>query len=503
MIRRALLSALLLVLLLALPVDAPGQVIEIRTDEDDAAVTLVRTILQEGAYTLLARDTVLPETSRLGDVVVLDARVAVEGRIDGRVAIIGGDLFVRPGARVAGPIGVISGGAYPSGLAEVGTILETDPRLLVTREREAGQEIIVLTRRPGPGPLRIPAPFGLALPTYDRVDGLNLRWRSALATAGDTAAVTLSGTIGYAFERQRPNGALELRVRPAHRTLIALRASRATRTVDGWIRGDLENSLAALIGRSDARNYFESDEVGLAISRTPPPPLIAGEGFVIPSALIRASRDRSVAAGDPWSLRSSDTPWRPNPEIDDGTLVSLSARLDAGWRGAFSRFSGGIVAEWAPGLAGDFEFAQLRAAARWSMLAILDHRLEINGYAQLSIGSDPAPRQRWSFVGGSGTLPTFEMGSIRGDHVVFIESWYDVPLRPLRLPVVGIPTVRFAHAAGTAWVTGEPTPRFEQNVGAGVRLLGFDVMVRVDPTRDPLDPVVSFGTRLPSAALGF
>ena len=499
--RFALLIGLLL--LFCLPAGASGQVIEIRTDEEDAAVTLVRTVLEDGSYTLLDRDTVLPEASRLGDVVVLDARVAVEGRIDGRVAIIGGDFFVRPGATVAGPIGVVGGGAYSSGLAEVGPIRETDLRLLIGREREPGREIVVLTRRPGPGPLRIPAPFGFALPTYDRVDGLTLRWRSALATAGDTSTVSLRGTIGYAFERRRPNGALEFRIRPAYRTLIALRASRATHTVDGWIRGDLENSLAALIGRSDARNYFESDEVGLALSRTPPPALIAGEGYIIPSALIRASRDRSVAAGDPWSLRDADTPWRPNPEIDDGTLVSLSARLDAGWRGPFSRLSGGIVGEWAPGIGGDIEFAQFRSSARWSMRAIRDHYLEINGYAQLSIGSDPAPRQRWSFVGGSGTLPTFEMGSIRGDQVLFIESMYEIPVRLLQLPVVGIPTLRFAHAAGTAWATGEPMPRLEQNLGAGVRLLAIDVMVRVDPTRDTLDPVVSIGTRLPSAALGF
>ncbi len=493
---------LLFLALLSAPVAAHAQTVEIEGGEGDAAVALAHAILTENTYTLLARDTVLPAASRLGDVVVVGARVAVEGRIDGRVAVLGGDFFIRPGAFVTGPIAVIGGGAYPSGLAEIGEILELHPRYSVAREQTADGVVVTITAPEGPGILRIPMPFGVALPTYDRVDGLSLRWRGALASPGDTSAISLHGTAGYAFERRRPQGALELRVRPTYRTLIALRASRATRTMDAWIRGDLENSLAALAGRSDARNYFESDELALAFSRTPPPALVQGEGFVIPSFLIRASQDRSLPAGEPWSLLDRDRAWRPNPAIDDGTLASVSARLDGGWRGVAARFSAGAVAEWAPGV-GDFEFAQLRASGQWWMLALRDHQLEIQGYGQIPLGGGVTPRQRWSFVGGPGTLPVLPMGSIRGDHVVYLRSTYQIPLRAIQLPVVGAPILRLSHAAGTAWVTGESRPPLEQNLAAGLRLLAFDVMVNVDPTRDSLDPTVSFSVQLPFGTGGF
>src|SRR5690606_14082923 len=126
-------------------------------------------------------------------------------------------------------------------------------------------------------------------------------------------------------------------------------------------------------------------------------------------------------------------------------LISVMASALAGWQGASARFDGAIAVEYAPEGIGDFEFAQATATVDWSSSALWDHELSVNGFTSLPFGGNPAPRQRWSYMGGSGTLPTFPHAAMRGDHVVFVESAYLIPITPLRLPIVGIPLLRFEH----------------------------------------------------------
>ena len=466
-------------------------------DLDHPSADLLREILQRGEYQVLRRDTVLPADFRAsGDLVVLRADVRLEGAVEGSIAVIEGGLFVRPGARIAGRVVTVGGGFYGSGLATVGEVLDVPLRARVNVETVDDVITVSLLAPPGPPPIRLTGLLGFGAPTYDRVDGLTVRWGTAAHLAGDSLATTARAVVAYHTERGALGGvaALEHPLRP--QLWLQLEAARRTATNERWIRGDLENSLATAALRSDARDYYRSDEASLTLERRPQRPLITGEGHVLPRLTLRASRDRSVAESDPWAL-FGDEPWRENPPIDEGTLASLVAGAAAEWNGATAAFLGDVAVEWAPEALGDFAFAQVVASGRWDVLALWTHRIELFVHTRQTLGGDPAPRQRWSFIGGSGTLPTRDIAALRGDRLAFVESAYAIPLSRVSLPLVGSPDLRLEHAVGSAWITGTDSPRWEQALGAGLDFGLLKGMLFVDPAEGTPSPTLHLSAALP------
>lgn len=489
----------LLQLLAALLVAAPlsAQTIQVVGGEGDRAVDGFRSLLERGTYRVIDRDTTLGADSFIsGDLVIVDARVAMEGRIAGSVAVVGGELFIRPSATVEGEV-LDLWDVYPSGLATIGPVTRVHSAIDVDVAWREEVFEVTLTRPAGPGLIRPLPAYGIALPSFDRVNGLTVGWGLELGLGGDTATVSLLGKATYATARERPGGSVELRVRPSGNSYVALRASRASRTRDRWIRGDFPNSASAFVLRSDVRNYFESDEVELTVGMVPPPPLIQGEMFIAPRVGLRASEDRSLPAENPWTLFRRDEPWRANPAIDDGRIQAVFAGASAGWRGVTARFSGDAEMEWAPGGAGDFEFAQLRAGADWSMAPWPTHRIDARAQLLMTVSGVP-PAQRWSMVGGPGILPTLEPGSMRGDQVFFVETAYTLPIGGIVLPLVGPPSVRVEYAAGAAWQTTESRPGFVQNLGLGVEVGFVRAVLYVDPAERPRRAELSLGVITPA-----
>jgi hypothetical protein len=479
-----------------------GQALILEGDTLDPAAALIERILRDDDYLYLERDTVLgPGADLPGDLLVVGARVSLEGRIAGAVGVIEGDFFVRPSGIVGGPIAVIGfGGVYPSGRAHVGETLHLDPRIEVTLRRDGPTSYLRLRPPPARRTLRLPDLYGLGVPTYDRVDGLSIPWRGQAGLGGgDTARVTLNAGATFRTARSRVDPAASIEYRPVPRSLVTLAAGRRTRTTESWIRGDLANTITALGVASDVRDYFRSDEVSLTVARTPPPPLILGEWFVAPLLSARISRDRSLEATRPWSLVGGGDDWRVNPFIDEGTLASLVAGARFGWRGAASELSGAVATEWAPSGIGDFAFAQASTKSQLWMRALWDHQLRITAYLLHPLGANEAPLQRWSFVGGPGTLPTFDTGRFRGDRVVSVNSVYFAPVPGVHLPLAGQPAIRIEHAFGMAWRTGDPRPPLEQNLGVGIQIVLFNAMLFIDPAERPRRLVASFGARLPAS----
>lgn len=494
LIRFAALTSLL-ALACAVPATTSAQAPTVEGAERDPAVVIVRQILDGGDYLYVDRDTTLGPETVVRNLVIRDARVALEGRVEGGVAVLGADFFMRPRSFVGGAIAVIGGGAYPSQRAQTGPIIELDRRVSIAVDVAGPVPRIILTPPPRPGVIRFPTFFGVGLPTYDRVDGLSMRWSGGLGFGGDTATVALLGMAAYRVERREIHGGVSLLYRPTPRVYLSARASRATRTNENWVRGDFVNSAAAVVFRSDARDYFESDEAAVAVGVAPPPPLIPGEGFVAPRLLVRISRDRSLPAGDPWTLLDRDEPWRPNPLVDDGILASLALAADMGWRGPTTRFFGTAGIEWSPGRVGDFEFAQVTASASWWNRAIFSHDLFVEGHLRFPIGGQDVPRQRWSFVGGPGTLPALPVALMRGDHVLFLSSAYVAPVPLYRFRILGWPALRLEHAVGGAWRSGDARPLLAQNVGAGLQFRIFHAMIHVDPSARPLQPAYGVGAQ--------
>jgi hypothetical protein len=92
------------------------------------------------------------------------------------------------------------------------------------------------------------------------------------------------------------------------------------------------------------------------------------------------------------------------------------------------------------------------------------------------------PSQRYVYIGGSGTISTMEMLAQGGDHLLFVDSRYSIPLTRPRLPLLGAPVVTLRHVLGSAGVGG--LPDLEQNIALRVTLAILRFEVVVDPARD-------------------
>lgn len=490
----AVLLALLALLALAPPLRAQEREVTVRGDDRSRAVQLARALVARGGYVLIDQDTTLPAYFRApAGLVVVDAEVRLEGVVDGGVAVLGGHLYLRPRSRVGGPIAVVDGGVYPSALAEYEEIFEsrisTDVDVLpVPGGPPPGADWLAVTIDPPPYPARItlvPRPF----PSYDRVNGATLSagLRLRLTRAYDDPP-TVDAWVSYRTGREDFGGGVVADVPLDASVHLVGEVSRASRTNDAWIRGDLFNSVSALAVGADYRDYYESDLARLLVERQPAQALLAGESWIGPRLGVLVSRDRSLAAlEEPWALTGRDELRRPNPGIEDGTVVSAVAGAAVQSAGRSSFFTGDLVVERGLEGAGDFGFTQLVGEGRWETTAFQTHELWVYFRGMGTLGDDAAPRQRDGILGGAGTLPTLEIGELRGDRLFFVSSSYSAPVPYVEVPFLGQPYLELTHATGTAWATGTPMPRWVQNVGAGLRSGLVRGLVVIDP-EEPGDP---------------
>lgn len=455
-------------------------------------------ILERGQYRVLDRDTVLPPTfSEPGDLIIADAEVRLGGQVAGDVAVVNGELFIRAGARIGGTVAVVGGEVYPSRLASTGALVRLDPRARVTTERRSGTQpgivTYALTVEPPPAPPRfvLPGTFGFALPTYDRVDGARVVVGAQYRLTGDTLTGPAADVFAsYRSARGRLGGGVQVALPLDSTTQVAARLERATFTNERWIRGDLFNSALALLFGVDERNYYESDRLTVRAVRTFNPEVQAGLRFA-PSAFVLASRDRSLAAGAPWSLTGTGLA-RTNPEVDDGVVVSGGVGTLVRYRGRFATFEGeGGVEQGVPGI-GDHAFTHALAAGLFRTPVLWGHRASVQFRVLQPVGGD-VPRQRWSFVGGPGTLPFVGTGGMWGDNLRFVQSAYEIPLPWITFRYVGSPDFQLTHTAGAAWPTGTAEPHWEQDVGIGLRFFPGHISVRFDPAAERLRPRLGLG----------
>ncbi|MBA4156376.1 MAG: hypothetical protein H0X65_02750 [Gemmatimonadetes bacterium] len=456
----------------------------------ERATRILHEILARGRYEVISRDTVLPAAHLSpGDLLVYDADVRLEGRVEGSVAVVNGAFFIRPGAHVAGPIAVIGGGAYPSALAESGEIVELPANRAVTAELR--DDTVFVRIRPPPAGARVvlPGAFGVRRFSYDRVNALSVAWGPEWRITGREAGAAAGAWASYHTARRSIGGGATLRVPIS--TSLGLQGSvaRSTATNDAWIRSDLASTLEVLVLGRDVRNYYETDRAELTLARRPAAPMIDGAYEIRPYITLHGSRDSSLDSRAPWALPGRAGLERPNPAIADGTLVSLVAGSTGAWRGSDSRLTGEMrVEQTLP--AGDFSFTQWSLRGGWEMAALWGHRIFVSAHALGTVGDEAAPPQRWSHVGGLGTIPTLPAATLRGDQLIFIESVYEVPLPFVSVPVAGSPTLRLVHATGTAWQTGTAAPAWEQSLGAGIQLSVVRTHLWVDPAVQGLRPAL-------------
>jgi hypothetical protein len=493
MTANALKRLLLPILLLAVvPAAAAAQTVEVRGRGDVDNDAFLRRLLESGEYTLIARDTLLGRNDTIrGTALVADATLRLEGTITGDLVIVDANVFVRPTARVLGGIRNIGGGLYSSELASVGASIESHPNAPYRVDR-TGDALVIrgLSRQSA---LVLYGIKGVQMPTYDRVDGLTIGVNAGLLLprVADIEPI-VRGRVEYRTERSEFTGGAELAAM-RRRTEVAVGAERTTVTNERWIRSDLSNSISSILRGKDRRDYYAADRAYVEARR------LLENGARVTNAFLRLQAEDAepLAAGDPWSLFGEFRD--DNIQVSDTRTTSVIAGGNTLWTlpRHVVEIAGAVEAAFDL-LDGDHTFNRYEIDAEWAMAALGNHTLSLETHAQGPLpGTDALPLQRWSFVGGAGTLPTFGDAEFRGDRVLFAETTYSIPLpRRLQLRLLGRPHFDLLHMAGMAW-SHEQSRAFEQNVGARLRFNVIYFRIVTDPERFSDAAKFSVGVQFP------
>jgi hypothetical protein len=436
----------------------------------------------------LPRDSVFPRT-----VIIIGADATVASTVEGDVIVVGGDLFLHPGGLISGHAIAIGGGVYNSTLAlvEGERIAFRDLTFVVTRD--SGTVLLdyrALGDEPAPG-VMLWGLYGLGLPGYTRVDGLSIP--IGVAAEWDEPAIDALATITYRSHLGAADPRLRIGLRLDRRTRIELSAGRATLTNDDWIRGDALNSLLTVAIGRDARNYYRADRADLAVAR-----LWETESAEY-APFISASIERAWSVGPlpgstsaPWAVMGRDEVVdgmrRPNPPVLRGRISSARVGVRALWEEqgleAAIRLGGEIPFQ----TPGDSRWQQLTLDTEVEFPTFGSHRLAVAAHVVTTFG-DAAPPQRFAYLGGSGTLPTFDLLSFGGDELVFGEGRYIIPVERITVPYLGSPRVELRYMIGSAGV--RTLPALEQNLGLRLALMPL----KLDWTLEPIsgDSEVSVG----------
>lgn len=329
-----------------------------------------------------------------------------------------------------------------------------------------------------------PGLFGLRLPSYDRSDGVSVPFGPRLALPDDR--VVLDALATYRSNLGLVDPSFRGTVVVSHHLSVRALAERATLTNDDWSASDFTNSVGALIGGADGRNYFRADraEATLEWHGERPDETAGATAYV-------GTRDEFSHSIGPDS-GSSHSVWslfdpadrggilRPNPSVATGHIASGIAGLSGHWAspaGVVAAAKLGVEVPWtSPDGA---PFAQITGDASLAFRAFFDHEFTLFAHALATDGAT-APPQRFSYVGGTYTLPTLALLPEGGDQLVWVESMYLIPFHALALPYIGAPSIGIRYAIGGAGV--HSLPDLTQNVGLRLQLF----ILRVDGLIDPM-----------------
>lgn len=364
-------------------------------------------------------------------------------------------------------------------------------------------------------PISLPLGVGLRIPSYDRVNGVTLPWGPKLEM-GD-GRVDVDALVSYRSNLGQWDPSLEGTLRPTDQNEITFFAGRGTFTNDKWIRSDLTNSVVAFFAGTDARNYYRANRANARFTRT-----LSGRTFTLgPFIEFNTERDWSTGSlaptRSPWSVfgRTGNQKMRRfNPRVAKGTITSLlggsglefvsggvEGNLDATVERTLRTDLTADCAGAPPGyvcLQPEDSFTQTTIDGRISFPTFGAQTLALRAHAVITGGPGIAPAQRFSYLGGTGTLPTVNLLALGGDHLFFMDADYMIPIERIQIPVLGSPFVAIHYATGNAGLDRIPTLIQNIGVGAGIGMLRADYSIDPAHNRSIFSrrSAVSFGINL-------
>ena len=459
---------LLSLLSLLLPAAGRAQAVVLRDAGAGQGAGIVRTVLA-GPHAVRAGSAKLelPRDSTVTtSLLVLGRPTYLASKVQGDVVVVGADLFLRPGAEVSGRAVAIGGTVAETTLGRVAGGVESLRDETYAVESVGGGYALDYRslRVEESDPLfQLAGLKGVKTPKYDRVNGLSLPVGVVLQFREH--ALELEPYATYRSRLGVVDGALEVRTRESAPFRVVARVARDTRTNDAWIKGDLINSVTSFLAGSDTRNYFRAD---------------LGEGRVIrsierpaysfaPYLGGRYEKTRPITAvGNVWSLfgrRDSLKMARPNPLVERGNIGSALAGAEFRTVGVVQSSVNLDVEQGFP--SGASTFSQVTLDGSVKLPTFRTHILQLHAHA-VGTSRAAAPRARYAYLGGGGTLRTLDLLEQGGTSLVYVESRYLVPIERIMLPYVGPPMLSIRDAFGAAGVGS--LPPFQHEIGAGIAL---------------------------------
>jgi hypothetical protein len=377
-----------------------------------------------------------------GDVAVLNGPVTIAGRIEGSLVAINADVRFAPGASVTQQLIVVGGGVAGKDSAHIEGEIRQQPELLryhitgdhLEAEREPQYDDSWWRRHNVRHDFRRGSAytdfFFVASRAYNRVEGLSFvvgprfqrfpSWGKINVEA--FGVVRTAGPVKWGNETLGHDARAEAQFGKPVGVLVGARAFDVVEPTESWQMGNGEVGLSTVLLHRDFRDYY-GRHGGEAYVR-----LQGGSDADLTVSLSDEQwgdrRDR-----DPWTLTRSDEVWRPNPQMDVGSMHLLTTRLRvdtrdgegslwSGWYlvGEVEEGAGHLVRLGSPiSLIGAFAplapepvnyaraFLDVRRYNRISPDAALNVRVALGGW----LSGDPLPTQRRLALGGPGTLPGY------------------------------------------------------------------------------------------------
>jgi hypothetical protein len=460
----------------SLRIRAPGPTVAEQIVEQTLSHRYI--VRHEQYNTRLFRDSVFDTT-----VVVLNSDATVASTVHGDVVVINGDLFLQPGARIDGRAVAIGGGVYDSQQAKVGgEKLSFRDVHFDTARTSTGIDLVYRVPPPPQDTIRtfaLPGLFGFRMPLYDRVDGLSVPWGPRISLA-DTQLV-IDPTLTYRSNLGAYDPAVSVRADLTRGWSATAYGGRTTLSNDRWIQSDLANSISTFGVGSDYRNYWRSTRFEGRLQHQ----WLFTDGDLQLSGGARTEDDWSAHAGGPWSFFNRNDSLhmrRPNPGVERGRLSSALFGARGSWQREHVAFELGADAEVVVDAPASEHFTQTtifaRAAFPTFVTKLGTQTFVFHTHMVLTAG-DTAPPQRFAYIGGSGTLPTFDILSRGGDQMVFLEGLYNFPIETFHVPYLGTPIVTVREMLGSTGVGS--LGRFDSNIGVRLTLGLFSGEIFIDP----------------------
>lgn len=316
--------ALASVLLLALAVPAVAQEREIRSANLPRELEWELLRMYDGAAERYDGPAVIrPAQVVRGDMAVMGGPLRIEGRVEGDVAVVNGDVIVAPGGSVTGDVMVVGGEVRLEDDADVeGTITAyaTSSRRYA-RDRDRDDD---WTDRYGDrGYSRLAVRTGAS---YNRVEGLPIMFGPVIETAGPNPlrleALVIWRTEAASLDTDRMG--YQVRVEQfldERRSSVGGSLFSLIDPMDRWQLSDLEASLATVLFHDDYRDHHDREGWSVFAGVRPIEALEARVEY-------RDETYATAGAGDPWSLFNGGDLWRAQPVIAEGDLQVVAGSFE-------------------------------------------------------------------------------------------------------------------------------------------------------------------------------